>query len=196
MSEIRQEGARKRPRKAPEPYRVRMLAALPKGGCIAEIGVWKGDYSAQLLRVLKPRELHLIDPWAFDPYYAPRWYGGAEARSQDDMDAIHKGVERRFAEAPQVRINRRPSVEALNGFPDGSFDLIYVDGNHSFEHVLQDLVVAYRKLRRGGFLCADDWDWKDEQGRTSVREAVVAFLQVQVVDFVQIRGGQVVIEKA
>ena len=112
------------------------------------------------------------------------------------MDALHAGVVQRFSGSPEVQVHRRSSIEGLNAFPDGSLDVVYVDGNHSFEYVLQDLVVAYRKLCRGGFLCDDDWDWKEEQGRTSVREAVVAFLQVQVVDFVQIRGGQVVIEKA
>ena len=74
-------GASRQVPSAQNQYRVRMLAFLPKGGRVAEIGVWMGDYSALLLRELQPRELHLIDPWAFEPSYAARWYGGAGARS-------------------------------------------------------------------------------------------------------------------
>lgn len=36
---------------------------LPINSRCAEIGVWRGDFSQQLLDKLMPVELHLVDPW-------------------------------------------------------------------------------------------------------------------------------------
>ena len=40
-----------------------MIAALPvpKGGKVAEIGVWRGDFSKTLVSTLKPREFFAFD---------------------------------------------------------------------------------------------------------------------------------------
>src|SRR6185369_2790968 len=73
-----------------------LLNMLPNGSIGAEIGVWQGDFSAAILRIVKPTTLHLIDPWrraedTDDPEHR-RLY----ARSQNEMDAVHGGVLKRF----------------------------------------------------------------------------------------------------
>jgi hypothetical protein len=45
------------------PRRDEVVARLPKEGIGAEVGVWKGDFAANLLQRTKPRRLYLIDPW-------------------------------------------------------------------------------------------------------------------------------------
>lgn len=83
--------------------RRQLLRLLPKESIGAEIGVWKGDFSEEILRLVRPRELHLIDPWMFQLGFASRWYGGAIAKSQIDMDLIYQNVLQRFATYPTVR---------------------------------------------------------------------------------------------
>ena len=34
-----------------------LLRSLPTGGACAEVGVWKGDFSARILEVVRPRRL-------------------------------------------------------------------------------------------------------------------------------------------
>ena len=43
--------------------REQLLAYLPKGGEIAEIGVAAGTFSRMIQSVVEPYRLHLIDPW-------------------------------------------------------------------------------------------------------------------------------------
>jgi hypothetical protein len=43
--------------------RLALLEMLPKNSIGAEIGVSAGDFSQEILNVLAPRELVLIDPW-------------------------------------------------------------------------------------------------------------------------------------
>jgi hypothetical protein len=131
---------------------------LPKGGVGAEIGVWKGDYSAKLLELATPAKLHLIDPWETreDPNYDTAWYGKARGI---DMDGVYAGVRDRFQEqmaSGQVHIHRAPSVDAMETLSDGSLDFVYIDGDHAYEGVKPDLEVSVRKIRKGGLICIDD----------------------------------------
>lgn len=157
-------------------HRGTLLARMPAGAVCAEIGVWKGDFSQRILERTAPRELHLIDPWAFQPEFPERMYGGSVAKGQADMDEIHRGVEGRFAGIDAVRIHRATSADALATFPDGTFDWVYVDGNHYYEYVLEDLRTSWRKVRPGGMIAGDDYTWGEALG-FPVRRAVLAFAQ-------------------
>jgi SAM-dependent methyltransferase len=55
-----------------------------------------------------------------------------------------------------VRLIKARSDEILPVFKDNKFDLIYVDGVHTYEQVLKDLQNAAPLLRDGGILCGDD----------------------------------------
>ncbi|MEM9060792.1 MAG: class I SAM-dependent methyltransferase [Pseudomonadota bacterium] len=138
--------------------RLKVARSLPKNGIGAEIGVWKGDYSAILLREATPECLHLIDPWSVreDPSHASAWYG---AGSGVDMDAILRGVVERFAPeigAGQVVIHRAPSTDAMAALAADSLDFVYVDGDHAYDGVKADLEISVLRLKPGGWLCVDD----------------------------------------
>jgi len=103
--------------------RRRLLRGLPVGATVVEVGVWKGDFSAQLLDALRPAVLHLVDPWQFDPSLPKSWQGGGAATSQADMDAIAASVRRRFAEQIEsgaVVVHAGFSVEVASALPRAS----------------------------------------------------------------------------
>jgi hypothetical protein len=175
--------------------RLRVLLAAPRHGCCAEIGVWKGDFSHRIVQLRHPAELHLVDPWLFASHFPDRCYGGASARSQTDMDAIAQSVARRFAGNPEVVIHRATSLDAVATFSDAYFDWIYIDGDHSYQAVLDDLLAWYAKLRPGGCIALDDYEWRDEDNRTSVRSAINAFLADHAVAQAKLMQGQFLICK-
>ena len=42
---------------------------MPTGGLCVEIGVWRGEFSSEILSVIKPDCLVLVDPWrSFDEH--------------------------------------------------------------------------------------------------------------------------------
>jgi len=47
-------------------------------------------------------------------------------------------------------------------FADERFDIIYVDGNHDSCDVLEDAVLSFRSLKKGGIMIFDDYEWKKE----------------------------------
>jgi hypothetical protein len=181
-----------------EPPRDFLLNLLPKNSVGAEIGVHKGDFSAQILQIVKPRKLHLIDPWKHEdsPRYNKAWFGGM-AGSQIEMDKRYESVCARFSnqiQSGQIEIHREFSENALTQFSDGYFDWVYIDGNHLYEYVKKDLELSLEKTKPGGFITGDDYGvggwWED-----GVRKAVDEFLQQKPVQLIMIRLGQFVISR-
>ncbi len=98
-------------------------------------------------------ELHCIDPWLDYEEY-PEYKG--------EQDGIYRTFRRnleRSGVAHKVCVHRGFSSDVVPKFDDEYFDMIYVDGNHEPEYVLEDAVLAFRKLKRGGYLIFDDYGW-------------------------------------
>lgn len=172
---------------------------MPGGSVCAEIGVFKGQFSQQILDETHPRKLHLIDPWKFQavPEFSDSWYGGSKGRDQSYMDSIYEETRERFHPkilSGGVQIHRKPSVEAAADFPDGYFDWIYVDGDHRYEAVLQDLLTYQSKVKKGGFVAGDDYEspgwWEG-----GVKKAVDELISSKVYETVLIKNNQFILTK-
>jgi len=155
------------------PPREYLLKALPRRSVGAEIGVWRGEFSEDIVRRVKPSCLHLIDPWVFMSSSARLDLRGVGAKEQTDMDVIHDAVAQQFAaqiSAGTVVMHRSLSADAALEFEDDYFDWIYIDGDHSYEGVLADLRAFTPKVKRGGLVTGDDygrrgwWGGRCEEG--------------------------------
>ena len=107
--------------------RERLLGRLPQRGVCAEVGVWKGEFSTRILRRTRPKALHLIDAWQFQPAYPGRSYGGEGAKDQNDMERIFDDLRVRLANEPNVFVHRGMSRDVLRTFDEAYFDWVYID---------------------------------------------------------------------
>lgn len=148
-----------------------MLETLPAGSVCAEIGVWEGRFSEDILRITKPTELHLIDPWTYQPAFNNTGFG--RKRNENEMDPKHALVQGKFKDDKRVRIHRKMSDEALETFADGYFDWVYIDGNHNYEVIANDLKLSLDKVKPNGIIAGDDYYWNKDAGapvKTAVQE--------------------------
>lgn len=159
--------------------RLKLLQQLPSGGVAAEIGVWNGGFSRAILDTTSPIELHLIDPWTYQPEFGNTMFG--RRRNANRMDSMYEGVREEFSGDNRVRIHRSKSEEALATFPDDYFDWVYIDGNHNEPFVATDLEHCFRKVKAGGIISGDDYLWRDGD-ELPVRNAVTKFRQTLVSD--------------
>ncbi|MDY6781615.1 MAG: class I SAM-dependent methyltransferase [Cyanobacteriota bacterium] len=183
-----------------EPHSRRfLLEMLPKNSVGAEIGVHKGGFSKQILRIVNPQKLHLIDPWKHEEAntYKDAWYGGKVTGGQSDMDARHEAVRAKFEteiDSGQIVIHRGYSNEMLQKFDNESLDWVYIDGNHLYEFVKQDLELGFQKTKLGGYITGDDYTtggwW---QG--GVKKAVDEFAKKEAVELVKLQRGQFILKK-
>jgi len=159
-------------------HRGELLAQLPKGARGAEIGVWRGEFSRRILEIARPAMLHLVDPWAFQPQFPDRLYGGKVAAGQSSMDDIFADVVAAYGERPDVRIHRSTSADFFATLGE-TLDWVYIDGDHSTRAVLEDLDGSWAHVRSGGIICGDDFQWRDADGSLAVKIAVDQFCNEQ-----------------
>lgn len=126
-----------------------MLDRLPKGGRVAELGTYKGDFARHIMARNAPAELHLIDI----DYSAFNAEGLAAATR-------HHGL----------------TTEKIAAFADAYFDWIYIDGDHAYEGAIADARASASKVKPGGYLVFNDFAHVDPaMGRYGVHRAVVEF---------------------
>ena len=61
-----------------------------------------------------------------------------------------------------VTFLRKPSITVTNDeIPDGTLDCVFIDANHEYQYVLDDLNFWWRKIRNGGQMLGDDYYMND-----------------------------------
>jgi hypothetical protein len=170
---------------------------LPKNSVGAEIGVHLGDFSQRILDNLNPAKLYLVDPWRFEEseQYENAWYGLVAGCDQNEMNRRHLSVCDRFSEniaSAQVNVFRCDSMSFLNQMPDNFFDWVYIDGNHLYEFVRQDIILSTKKVKANGLICGDDYG---EGGwwNGGVKKAVDELVDMSIVVKVDIKESQFIL---
>ena len=121
----------------------------------AEIGIAWGK---NLKKILQSDSAKIIEEyWAVDPWN-PLLNSGPP-----------NGYEMLCSLAPyfkQLRILQFHSIDAAKFFPDNYFDMVYIDANHTYEAVSQDIPAWLPKVKIGGILGGHDYNM------SSIRRAV------------------------
>jgi len=118
-----------------------------------EIGVQKGEFSKEILSSWKGEKLYLVDCWQKQENYddiANKDDNEQEENYKQTLKNVEKYKKR-------VKVIKAFSKDAANSFEDGFFDFIYIDANHSYEAVKEDLNLWYPKLKDGGMFCGHDF---------------------------------------
>jgi predicted O-methyltransferase YrrM len=122
--------------------------------CAAEVGVYRGDFSAVLLDLCKPDRLFLIDR---------------------DVSRIYESI----VKSPAVAVLAGDSASIIRGLDDHSIDYLYIDADHSYHGVVRDIAAAERKIKPGGVIQFNDYCTYSppERIRYGVLDAVNEYLE-------------------
>lgn len=115
-----------------------------------EVGVEKGDHSLDIATNLRMDCLFCVDPWVpFVQEHALYWKGISENLYDETCMQLDY--------FPHVYILRMFSIEAAKLFVDHSLDFVYIDANHEFGSIKEDIVTWLPKIRKGGVLSGHDY---------------------------------------
>lgn len=113
-----------------------------------EIGVQAARYSNILCRANPAMEFYGIDPYLeYEDIGIP-----GEQIGQDQGYEIAKD---RFPS--NGTLIRKKSHDAAEDFPHEYFDFVYIDGNHVFAYVADDIHTWTKKVRKGGIIAGHDY---------------------------------------
>lgn len=137
------------------------LLRLPVGPCSAvEVGVWRGQMAERLLAGNPGLTLYMVDLWA-PGTDNESWRASGSKMAQEPrsvVEAAYAGVvalAERFA--PRAHVLREASASAAAHFSDGSFDLVFIDADHSQQAVLADITAWRPKVKAGGWIGGHDY---------------------------------------
>jgi ubiquinone/menaquinone biosynthesis C-methylase UbiE len=133
--------------------RMELLQLVPRGAMCMEIGVFHGDFARQILRIVQPSGLVLVDSYEGEVFSCDEHGGNPESSNGDDLYRLVRDMFR----AHPVSLHRGRSSAVLPTFPDWSFDFIYIDADHSEFGCRHDLEHAWRLVRPGGWIAGHDY---------------------------------------
>jgi hypothetical protein len=138
----------------------KLIARLPSGIVMAEIGCYAGESSAQFLRSGKITRFFAIDPWLSG-------YDENDASSASDMSEVESRFD--IATAGYDVIKLKGDIDnAIAHLP--VLDFVYIDGNHRYDHVKNDILKSLTRVKPDGIIAGHDYPCG------SVRRAVIATL--------------------
>ena len=127
---------------------------------VAEIGVWRGHTSIVLLEYIPSIKVyHLIDSWeSYEDYEK-----SGDKKAGTDL-SIAKIIceDRLYRYANKLVWHQAFSVDAAKEIENDSLDIVFIDANHAYEYVKDDIMNWWPKVRGGGIIAGHDYKHKSE----------------------------------
>jgi hypothetical protein len=125
----------------------------------AEIGTFKGEFAKEILQNWSGT-LYMIDVWRplGEEYLDSSNHAAHSAAYSETMGNI-SGYEDRGI------MVRATSEVAADMFERESLNFVYIDANHAYDFIVQDIKLWYPKVKSGGYLCGHDYiniDWYND----------------------------------
>jgi hypothetical protein len=125
----------------------------------AEIGTFMGQFSRQMLNHWGGT-LFMVDVWRglgdeyIDSSNHNNFDGGVYGKAMKNIEGFED----------RAIMIRASSDIASQLFEDESLDFVYIDANHAYDWVVQDIELWYPKVKKGGILWGHDYlgmDWSN-----------------------------------
>jgi hypothetical protein len=141
-----------------------------------EIGAYHGANVCSYMKTYAKHaktEIHCVDPWYdYDGYTEYK-----KIQTTNYSRFITNISKLDSADLHKIHLHRGLSEKIVPQFDDESYDIIYIDGNHAIQYVLEDCVLCFKKLKKDGWLIIDDMQCAE------VETGVRMFLMCYAVNF-------------
>lgn len=133
-----------------------MCSMLPPDAVGVEIGCFAGE-STTIMLESGVAHLHCVDLW--DPDWQPGWWPKTKNVQKSDRMVLAEATFDKLVSdysdrITKVKMNSRDALAELK--PQGPFDFVYIDADHSYEAVLSDIDMALRLIHPSGIICGHD----------------------------------------
>lgn len=149
-----------------------------------ETGIEKGKNAVVMFENIPNLKLYGLDSYKRHPQAS--YIYDAEKRNWDDkyLQAVRKQCYERMKGRNCVMIEKF-SEYGIKDVEDNSLDFVYLDADHSYDFVMQDIILWGRKLRKGGIMSGHDYyvDKKKLDRRVKVTQAINDYTNVHGIKF-------------
>ena len=115
-----------------------------------EIGVEAGINALSISKSLKLKKLYLIDIWC--KY--------TQDSNSYNYNKDYDRVKKKFKNKKNIIIIKGSSAKVAKTFPDNSLDFVYIDANHQYKYIKEDIKIWSTKVKENGYVCGHDYFYK------------------------------------
>jgi hypothetical protein len=133
----------------------RLLEMVPDGGTYAELGTAYGRSMCSVADIIRRKKLKVV---AVDTFQGTECEKTPEQKLQViDYKKDFEANIKRFGLEPYVSVHQGMTNQVVSNFFDDTFDLIFIDADHSYEAVRQDIDQWRPKLKKTGIMAGHDY---------------------------------------
>lgn len=143
----------------------RFVRELSKDSKIVEVGVWKGKsvvyLAVEIINANKSIKVDAIDTWL----------GSKSIPSELCNNSLYETFITNISPFRHIITPiRMDSVKASSLYIDNSIDVVFIDADHEYDSVKNDIIAWYPKVKSGGYIAGHDFH------NESVKSAVIETL--------------------
>jgi glycosyltransferase involved in cell wall biosynthesis len=135
----------------------RLIEDIPMNGMIIELGCFKGRSICSVADIIKRKNLKVVVVDTFEGTVKERKEGEP---AMDFIEEFRYNINR-FELKEYITIYRGKTDDIYKELKDNIFDLLFLDADHSYEAVKQDLENWECKVKKGGTISGHDYvNWE------------------------------------
>ncbi|MCD2257515.1 class I SAM-dependent methyltransferase [Lactobacillus sp. CC-MHH1034] len=139
-----------------------LLKELSKDNLIiGEVGVFEGKTTRFVFDENEKsiEEYDLIDPFKTYPDYDNINYD--VRANQIKLNYAELKLEKYINNKRKIKLYKDFSEYAVKKFKDNYFDCVFIDANHEYKYIVNDIEMWLKKLKVGGLLIGHDFNYPD-----------------------------------
>jgi len=118
----------------------KLIEDLPSDLIMAEIGCFKGESTQMFLDSGKVKKLFAIDTWRTPRFVKAEQFFNNRFKSRIGTDLV------------KLKMTMGSAIEYLP-----KLDLIYIDGDHTYEWVKSDIIYSLKMIKPNGIIAGHDY---------------------------------------
>ena len=124
------------------------------GMVVAEVGVYDGATTKEYVNIIKENEgkLYVID-WFMGNENVTGYHQFDETKKNSVLDTFKNNVSY-FLDIIEILDGK--SEDMISFIPDNSLDICFIDADHRYTNVYNDIKMLLPKIKKGGFICGHD----------------------------------------
>lgn len=133
---------------------------IPNNGSFVEIGSWTGRsicfFAVECANLKKDINIFCVDLWPDDINSLPF---NNTIKNRYANGELYNTFLDNISSIKNITPIRSLSKDAVKIFDDHSIDILFVDGDHSYDAVLNDISLYLPKIKNGGIISGHDYNW-------------------------------------
>ena len=160
-----------------------------KLGC--EVGVFRGRNAREMFRQIPRLKLIGVEAFGDQP-------SSTRHKTEPRYERNRRMMEGRIRGRDFTLIENFSEI-AVQEIPYNSLDFVYIDGDHSYDYVMIDIILYTRRVRPGGIVSGHDYIKQGDYHHkfdVNVKEAVDDYVRIHKIDTLYLTGKEGVVNKS